>query len=296
MNLDAEAGRARPELSASVHTDRLAFKAYEIEERVAVYCFRPVGMLIARGARSLGLTPTSLTMAAMAVGALAGVLLYDPRWGAVAFALLMFHGVFDSSDGQLARLTGQTSEFGRMMDGVAGYVTHMAIYGGIVAGALARGGSGWIVAWAVLAGLLNVVHAGLYDYHRSSYGRVVVNGKPERLVEEPPSRYWIMRVYEKVARALAALHPRVESRLAERVVAGRTREADRARYRAGFYRPVRLWNLMGDNTRFFIIGVLLLLNRLEWFFAIVLGPLTLIFAAAWVWQLSADRSFLSELE
>jgi hypothetical protein len=311
MNLNADAGRqrARPKGRACVRSehdaaavhgeapaDRLAFKAREIEERVAVYCFRPLGMAIARGARALGWTPTALTLVAMGVGTAGGLLLYDPKWGAVAFTLLILHGVFDSSDGQLARMTGQTSEFGRLMDGVAGYVTHIAMYAGIIAGSIARGGSRWIVAWAALAGLANVIHALLYDYHRSSYGRVVVNGKPERLVEEPPARLWIVRLYESTARALAGLHPRVESRLAERAVAGRTRGDDRDRYREAFYGPVRIWNLMGDNTRFFAIGLLLLLNRPEWFLGFVLGPQTLLFAAIWGWQARTDRRFLSELQ
>src|SRR5262245_55074020 len=118
MNLNAEAGRdqARPDARAAAGGDRLAFKAQEIEERVAVYCFRPIGMVIAHGARALRWTPTALTMIAMGVGTVGGLLLYDPKWGAAAFTLLMCHGIFDSSDGQLARLTGQTSEFGRLMD------------------------------------------------------------------------------------------------------------------------------------------------------------------------------------
>jgi hypothetical protein len=315
MNLNAEAGgrhEARPdrlrqgygesaeasaeaEARAYVQTDRLAFKAQEIEERVAVYCFRPIGIAIAHAARGLGWTPTAVTMIAMGVGTAGGLLLYDPKWAAVAFTLLLAHGIFDSSDGQLARMTGQTSEFGRLMDGVAGYVTHVAIYIGIIAESLARGGSLEIVGWAALAGVANVVHAVLYDYHRSSYGRVVVNGRPERLMADPPARHWIVRVYERAARALAGPHPGVESRLADRAVGGRTRDADRHRYRSAFYRVVRIWNLMGDNTRFFAIGLLLLLNRLEWFFAFVLGPQTLIFAAVWVWQARADRRFLGEL-
>jgi hypothetical protein len=291
MNLNAEAGRGR----AYVSPDRLAFKAQEIEERVAVYCFRPIGMVIAHSARALGWTPTGLTMIAMGVGTAGGLLLYDPKWGALAFILLLSHGVFDSSDGQLARLTGQTTEFGRLMDGVAGYVTHFGIYIGIIAGSLAGGGSVTIIGWAALAGLANVVHAVLYDYHRSSYGRIVVNGKPERLVEDPPARHGIVRAYERAARALAGLHPRVEQRLAERAIGGRTRDADRDRYRDAFYRVVRMWNLMGDNTRFLAIGLLLLLGRPEWFLAFVLGPQTLIFAAVWVWQARTDSRFLREL-
>ena len=82
----------------------LAFKAYEIEELADVYFFRPLGAVAALAARSLGLTPNQLTIAGSAVGMAGGALLYDERLGLVAFALLIVHGIVDSSDGQLARM------------------------------------------------------------------------------------------------------------------------------------------------------------------------------------------------
>src|ERR1035437_2392089 len=97
----------------------LAFKAYEIEELADVYFFRPLGAVIAHAARTVGLTPTHLTVVGGAIGVVGGVLLYDERLGLVAFALLILHGIFDSSDGQLARLTGRSTELGRPPDRLA---------------------------------------------------------------------------------------------------------------------------------------------------------------------------------
>ena len=60
----------------------LAFKAYEIEELADVYFFRPLGMVFARAARALGLTPTTVTMIGAGVGVVGGALLYDEHFNA----------------------------------------------------------------------------------------------------------------------------------------------------------------------------------------------------------------------
>jgi hypothetical protein len=96
-------------------------------------------------------------------------------------------------------------------------------------------------------------------------------------------------------RWLIGLHAQVEAALAARSVAGRVREDDRARYREYFYRPVRGWNLLGDNTRFYTIGVLVCLHRIDLFFAFILLPMNLALIALWLWQRSADRRFLAGL-
>ena len=63
----------------------LAFKAREIEEVVDVYFFRRVGIVFARLAQDLRLTPTDVTLAAIAAGALGGLLLASPRYAVLAW-------------------------------------------------------------------------------------------------------------------------------------------------------------------------------------------------------------------
>ena len=52
---------------------------------------------------------------------------------------------------------------------------------------------------------------------------------------------------------------------------------------------------MGDNTRFYAIGVLVWCHRLEWYFSFVLLPMNAAFAVLWLWQARADRRFLAGL-
>jgi phosphatidylglycerophosphate synthase len=285
----------------------LAFKNYEIEELADVHFFRPLGMLFARAARSLGLTPTTVTIVGAGAGVLGGALLYDERLGLVAFAVIILHSILDSSDGQLARMTGHVTEFGRMLDGLGGYITHTAIFVAIAAGAIARGAvltpwtssiatsipAGLVVTVMFLAGAATMVHAQMYDYHRTSYARAVIKGMA--VAPAVSSSRGIVGVYESMQRALSGRHARVEASIAARAVNGMVRDADRARYRSCFYWPVRGWNALGDNTRFYAIGALACTYHPEWLFAFVLVPMNAIFVLLWLWQARADRRFLAGL-
>ena len=267
----------------------LNFKAYEIEELADVHFFRPLGMMAARAARALRLTPTFVTIAGAIVGAAGGALLYNASLALAGFALIIVHGILDSADGQLARMTGQVSELGRLLDGLGGLVTHVAIYAAILTAALARGAGASLVLMALVAMIANLVHAQMYDYHRSAYARVVIKGESTR------ASHGFMRLYEAMEARLAGLHPKVEAAIAERAVGGNVTDRDRARYRACFYRPVRGWNVLGDNTRFYAVGVFAWLQHLGWFFTFVLVPMNLALVVLWLWQARADRRFLAGL-
>src|SRR5262249_14159547 len=161
--------------------------------------------MFALGARALGLTPTQVTVASGLAGVVGGGLLYDQRFGSIGFAFLILYSILDAADGQLARLTNSASDFGRLVDGIAGYAAHAAIYVGIVAGFIARGGSRMIAWWATASALSNVVHAQLYDYHRTSYTKLAINGTVSRDVPGGLAATWagrVLRIYHAVQRRL----------------------------------------------------------------------------------------------
>jgi phosphatidylglycerophosphate synthase len=283
-----------PSADSEVHR-ALAYKAYEIEELADLYFFRPLGARVARAARSLGLSPTQVTLVGGAIGIGAGSLLYDERLGLAAFTLLLVHSVFDSADGQLARMSGQVTELGRILDGVGGYMTHAAVYVAIVAGFLSRGGDLSFIVLAAVSAVANTVHAQLYDYFRDSYATVAIRGDVPRRGVPPARPRWaraLVRGYERVQQRLAGLHPDVEAAVAARSHGGRVSQADRARYRSCFYWTVRGWNFLGDNTRIYAIGALAWWHHVDWFFAFVLVPMNVALAALWLWQRRADRRFL----
>jgi phosphatidylglycerophosphate synthase len=272
----------------------LAFKAYEIEELADVYFFRPAGMVVARVAWAAGLSPTALTVIGALVGAMAGALLFDDAYAVAAFALLILHSILDSSDGQLARATGRTSELGRVLDGASGYVTHAAIYGAILVRIAVHGEGAGYVAVTLAAAAANVVHAQLYDYFRGSYTAIAIRGQ----TQPPASSQAASRIldgYRALQRSIAGMHEDVERAISVRSSGGVVRADDRERYRRFFYWPVRGWNLLGDNTRIYAVGILAVTAHIEWFPWVVLVPMNAACAALWIWQARADRRFLAGL-
>lgn len=277
----------------------LAYKAYEIEELVDIYFYRRAGYVVASAARLAQLTPNAVSVAAGLVGALGGTLVAWPDLALGGVALLVLHGIIDSADGQLARMTGQTSELGRVLDGLAGYATHVALYLGIVVAARAEwgGATAWTVA--ALSGACTVLQAQMYDYHRSAYAGYAIKGRIPTELATPHvggALAPLMRTYAAVQRSLLGRHRDVEAAIAERAVNEAVAEADRQRYRACFYRPVRGWNLMGDNVRRYAIAVCVWLQHPEWFMPITLVLLNIIAVALWWFQQAADRRFLAAHE
>jgi hypothetical protein len=273
----------------------LAYKAEEIEELADVYFFRPLGMVVARVAGALSMTPIAVTCVGMALGAMGGWLLHDARSSYAGFALIIVHSIFDSADGQLARMTGRVSELGRVLDGVGGYVTHVAVYVALLVRLWPAGGHPTLLLWVLAAALANIVHAQMYDYHRSAYARCAIKGRPRPEGTASSSEYVsaVLRGYEAIQRRLSGRHPDVEQAMALRAVNGVARDDDRARYRESFYWPVRGWNFFGDNTRFYALGAVAWLERPDWFFTFVLVPMNVAFAGVWLWQQSSDRRFLA---
>lgn len=288
-------GLASPPSDPPPAAGGLAFRAREIEELADVYFFRPLGILVARPAAALGLAPTQITLFSMFVGIAGGALLYDERLGIPAFLLLILYSILDSADGQLARLTGQTTELGRVLDGVIGYVVYTAIYLALTAGLLHRGASVALIALMLVAVLSNIAQAQMYEYHRHHYISIVSKGRlpqddPARL--ESPIIAALYRGYLACQRVLNGAHTETLQAIAQRAPEGAVSPSDRARYRECFYAPVRGWNLLGDNTRFYAIGVLALLHRLDLFFVFIVLPMNFALLALWIWQRQADQRFL----
>lgn len=112
---------------------RASFKSEDTEEWLDVYFTRPIGLAFALLWAKLHVHPNTVTVTSMFLGLGAGWMFhYTDFWHNVwGVVLLMFANFCDSTDGQLARLTGQKTLIGRMLDGVASDVWFFAVYLGI---------------------------------------------------------------------------------------------------------------------------------------------------------------------
>lgn len=155
-------------------------KSEDTEEWLDVHFTRPVGLWFALIWKRLGVHPNTITILSMFLGIGAAFMFYHTGfWYNVGgMLLLMFANFCDSTDGQLARMTGQKTLVGRVLDGFAGDVWFFSIYAALCLRLMPQPLSTsyyfdsptwgiWIWVLAFLAGILShSPQATLADYYR----------------------------------------------------------------------------------------------------------------------------------
>lgn len=107
-----------------------SIKSKDTEEWLDLYFTRPIGLVFALFWNRLGVHPNVITILSIFLGVGAGWMFHYSDlahniWGVF---LLMFANFCDSTDGQMARLTGKKTLIGRMLDGFSGDLWFAAIY------------------------------------------------------------------------------------------------------------------------------------------------------------------------
>ena len=106
-----------------------SMKSNDTEEWIDIYFTRPIGFVFALLWNRLGVHPNVITVLSMFLGAAAGYMFYftDLRHNLYGVLLLMFANFCDSTDGQMARMTGKKTLIGRMLDGFSGDIWFFCI-------------------------------------------------------------------------------------------------------------------------------------------------------------------------
>ncbi len=183
-------------------------KSSDTEETIDLFFYRPVGYMWALIARKLGIHPNTITIASIFLGVGAGIMMYyNDFWvNMTGMLLLVWANSYDSADGQLARMTKQYSQLGRILDGVAGDLWFAAIYIAICLRephtSLFFNEYPWLI-WimAIVAGICHGKQAAMADTYRQ-FHLFFVNGKSEldnsadlkKQLSETPKSQWFKRL------------------------------------------------------------------------------------------------------
>ena len=179
-------------------------KSADTEEFIDIHFYRPIGYQWALFFHKLGVSPNQITIASIFIGVAAGVCFYFTNiWiSLLGIFLLVWANSFDSADGQLARMTNQKSEMGRILDGACGDFWFGAIYIAIIF-RLWPEWNFWILVLALVAGYSHSKQAAMADYYRNLHllflkgkkGSELDNSKD--LAEKYPSISWKERPFVK---------------------------------------------------------------------------------------------------
>lgn len=105
-------------------------KSRDTEGPFELYVTRTPGYLWAVLFSKLGVHPVAVTLMSIVIGAASGWFFYstDVHTNLIGMFLLIWANWYDCADGQLARMTGQRTLIGRILDGFAGDVWFFFIY------------------------------------------------------------------------------------------------------------------------------------------------------------------------
>ena len=153
-----------------------SFKSNDTEEWLDVHFTRPIGLVFALLWNRFDVHPNVITILSIFLGVGAGVMFgyTDLVHNIMGVVLLMFANFCDSTDGQMARLTGKKTLIGRMLDGFSGDVWFFAIYVAISIRLMTQNIPGTETTWGMWSWVLCVVagilchspQSSLADYYR----------------------------------------------------------------------------------------------------------------------------------
>lgn len=281
----------------------LAHKGEAVEEWIDLRFFRPAGLRLARALAPTAVTPNQVTLWAMLVGVLAGHLFfYSSRTvNLIGVALFIVSDIFDSADGQLARMRGTSSRLGRLLDGSCDSVRFISLYGHLLV-RLLHAEWGWSAVLLIsLAGWSHSLQSAAVDFVRNGFLEVAEGEGGELDLPEdagvggPGS--WLARfgarLYRDYVRRQAFLFPRTV-RLVRALRQGQLPGAFAEAY-AQRLRPLLWWCAwLGQNFRFALLAVAAVEARAALFPWITATALNAVLAGIILTQESQAAALLGE--
>lgn len=284
-----------------------SLKSLDTEEFIDIHFYRPLGYQWALFFHKLNVSPNAITVAAIFIGAAAGVCFYfQDLWvNILGMFLLTWANTYDSADGQLARMTGQKSQLGRILDGACGDVWFITIYAAICL-RLTPEWSIWIWILAAITGYFHSLQASMADYYRNIHllflkgedGSELSNTKT--LKENYKKLSWkkdfIYKLFETFYLNYTQGQERMTPAFQRLITLMRERygnhipEELRTAFRAKSLPLMKYTNMLSFNTRIIVLFISLLIN-MPWLYFIF--ELTILNLMLW-YMVHKHESFCKE--
>lgn len=305
-------------LTALISEFKNSIKSPDTEEKLDLLLYRPFGFLIAKIANLLGMTPSMLSLLGLALGLLSGLYFLEPQNStALTFAsfYLVLSGVFDSSDGQLARISNQSTKLGLILDGICDSIVTIAVYLSCSRPFISSYGPLFVVIMIIGLHLHSCQCAILDFYHREylyfGYGKtendtywnpgisdgvMLIESSPDRLTRIMNSlrMTWIKKQQWLTTRSDS------QRKIMRKYILNSSydeKEEFKEAYRRHNLWLLPYWRLVGVNAHTILIIVFMFLRRFDiYVIAFDLIILNLIILAVGEMQKKADQKFFNELK
>lgn len=232
-----------------------------IEERSNRYVIHPLSAVVEKFAIRNGISANLVSFLGLGSGLIAGLLYYYQDHMAYVvggFLFMCLWHVFDGADGRIARATGTSSAFGRIIDGMCDHVVFGAVYFAFVFFALKHGASPWIWVLGISAGLSHAIQSAGYEERRQKYQRRLKGTSREEvnasLLDVKGSSSGLARLYDKVQKIVSGGNSSLDPVLENLRVNG---EAEKANEIIGkTSKIVKAWALLNANNRTIMIAII----------------------------------------
>jgi hypothetical protein len=247
-----------------------SLKHIEAEEPLDLYFYRIISFLFVKIILPFPITPNQISIAALVMGVISAVFYASGSKEAFLIAAVFYaiYYLFDLSDGQVARLKKNGTRIGRIVDGIADYVTHVSIYIGLGIG-LGNELNTWLLVIGTLICLMGQVI--LFDFYRSRYleytlGEVNLFGDDlkqfkqeyEELKKSPGKKI------EKLVYFLYLKYTAVQQFFISKTAKEpKNKKFDTADFLKKNKLIIRLWSFMGSSLHITLLIIMSVLNRID---------------------------------
>lgn len=286
-------------------------KPNETEEIVNLLFFRPTAFLFVLIVKKIDFSPNYFTFTSLIFGLLSG---YYLSQGALSLGALFIYLMisFDCSDGQLARLKGISTKYGKMLDNVADIISYLAMLFGIAYYQYYLHSNPYVFSYAGLSFLVLGMNVLFWDQFKNQYIMYVYNDYHDKV--DPLSilyrHYSSSRGIKKVANYVYYNIYKFETSITKlgclsdskrrpsvfEVEGFKPTKDMQELYKETFTSSIRLWSFIGTSTHFFLVILLAIINRIEMVFAVFIIYSILMCITALIYQNIAYAKFKKKLK
>ena len=247
-----------------------SLKHIEAEEPLDLYFYRIISFLFVKIILPFPITPNQISIAALIMGLISAVFYASGTQEAFLIAAVFYaiYYLFDLSDGQVARLKKNGTRIGRIVDGIADYVTHLSIYIGLGIG-LGNELNTWLLVIATMMSLMAQVI--LFDFYRSRYleysmGEVNLFGEDLKQFQQEYEE--LKRSQGKKTEKLVYLLYLKYVVVQQFFISKAAKEQKNKKFdKVDFLKKnkliVRLWSFMGSSLHITLLIIMSVLNRID---------------------------------
>lgn len=262
-----------------------------IEEASNRFIVHPLSEIIAKIAIRLKVSANIVSFVGLAAGWLAAYFYLKQSeliFVGLGFLSMFAWHVFDGADGRVARATGTSSAFGRIIDGICDHLVFGAVYFAFVFYLLKTGSANSVWLLAIAAAVSHAVQAAGYEERRQKYQRrskgVTRDDVTDKLLSVDGKKSFLAGLYDSAQRLVSSGGSALDQRLETLRAAG----AQTQPVINKTSKIVKAWSLLNANNRTIMIAVFAAFQRPELYFVYEIVVLNIVLVGLLMYEKSAE--------